>query len=148
MNAVLDHLDQVSMFGRSSVAFFLILALDWTFSAVHAYDEWRGEEAPLWRVFGAIVGLRVPNVVGFLFFTLVLTPMILLSGVFFPVAQMPVPLQAVASVLPLKHAIDIARPLIAGEVPAHVALHLAVLLAYACAAFFVALVLTRRRLLK
>ena len=82
------------------------------------------------------------------FFTLVLTPMILLSGVFFPVAQMPLPLQGVASVLPLKHAIDIARPLIAGDVPAHVALHLAVLLAYACAAFFVALVLTRRRLLK
>ena len=73
MHAVLDHLDQVSIFGRSSVAFFLILGLDWAFSAVHAYDEWRGEEAPLWRVFGAIVGLRVPNSVGFFFFTLVLT---------------------------------------------------------------------------
>jgi hypothetical protein len=73
MNAVLDHLDQVSIFGRSSVAFFLILGLDWAFSAVHAYDEWRGEEAPLWRVFGPIVGLRVPNSVGFFFFTLVLT---------------------------------------------------------------------------
>ena len=59
MTAALDHLDQVSIFGRSSVAFFLILALDWAFSAVHAYDEWRGEEAPLWRVFGAIVGLRL-----------------------------------------------------------------------------------------
>ena len=73
MNAALDHLDQFSIFGRSSVAFFLILALDWAFSAVHAYDEWRGEEAPLWRVFGAIVGLLVPNRVGFLFFTLGLT---------------------------------------------------------------------------
>jgi hypothetical protein len=52
MIPVLDHLDQVSIFGRSSVAFFLILGLDWAFSAVHAYDEWRGEEAPLWRVFG------------------------------------------------------------------------------------------------
>jgi|SRR5262245_25358065 len=73
MIPVLDHLDQFSIFGRSSVAFFLILGLDWAFSAVHAYDEWRGEEAPLWRVFGAIVGLRVPNWVGFLFFTLLLT---------------------------------------------------------------------------
>jgi hypothetical protein len=73
MNAALDHLDQFSIFGRSSVAFFLILGLDWAFSAVHAYDEWRGEEAPLWRVFGAIVGLRLPNWLGFLGFTLLLT---------------------------------------------------------------------------
>jgi hypothetical protein len=73
MIPILDHLDQVSVFGRSSVAFFLIVGLDWAFSAVHAYDEWRGEEAPLWRVFGAIVGLWLPNWVGFLFFTLVLT---------------------------------------------------------------------------
>ena len=73
MIPVLDHLDQVSIFGRSSVAFFLILGLDWAFSAVHAYDEWRGEEAPLWRVFGAIVGLWLPNWVGFLSFTLLLT---------------------------------------------------------------------------
>ena len=73
MAAILDHLDQVSVFGRSSVAFFLVLGLDWAFSAVHAYDEWRGEEAPLWRVFGAIVGLWLPNWIGFLFFTLLLT---------------------------------------------------------------------------
>jgi hypothetical protein len=73
MISVLDHLDQFSIFGRSSLAFFLILGLDWAFSAVHAYDEWRGAEAPLWRVFGAIVGLRLPNWVGFLSFTLLLT---------------------------------------------------------------------------
>ena len=73
MIPVLDHLDQVSIFGRSSVALFLILGLDWAFSAVHAYDEWRGEEAPLWRVFGAIVGLWLPNWLGFLSFTLLLT---------------------------------------------------------------------------
>jgi hypothetical protein len=73
MNAALDHLDQFSIFGRSSIALFLILGLDWAFSAIHAYEEWRGEEAPLWRVFGAIVGLLVPNWVGFFFFTLVLT---------------------------------------------------------------------------
>lgn len=82
------------------------------------------------------------------FFTLVLTPQLLLSGVFFPVAQMPAPLQAVAALLPLKHAIDIARPLLMGHVPTAILLHLAVLVVYACAAYFVALVLTRRRLLK
>ncbi len=80
------------------------------------------------------------------FFTLVLTPMLLLSGVFFPVDQMPSALQAVANLLPLKHAIDLSRPLLMGNVPNGIVLHLAVLLAYAGAAYFVALVLTRRRL--
>ena len=79
MTAILDHLDQVSVFGRSSVALFLILGFDWAFSAVHAYEEWRGEEAPLWRVFGAVVGLWLPNWLGFLLFTLALT--LLLWGV-------------------------------------------------------------------
>ncbi len=82
------------------------------------------------------------------FFTLVLTPQLLLSGVFFPVAQMPIPLQAVAGLLPLKHAIDIARPLLMGQVPTAVLFHLGVLVVSACAAYFVALVLSRRRLLK
>jgi lipooligosaccharide transport system permease protein len=80
------------------------------------------------------------------FFTLVLTPMLLLSGVFFPVDQLPAALQAVSNLLPLKHAIDLARPLLMGTIPDGVALHIAVLLAYAGAAYFVALVLTRRRL--
>jgi lipooligosaccharide transport system permease protein len=80
--------------------------------------------------------------------TLFQTPMLLLSGVFFPVDQMPAPLQAVAAVLPLSHAIDIARPLLAGRLPGALPLHIAVLLAYAIAAYSIALVLTRRRLLK
>jgi lipooligosaccharide transport system permease protein len=68
------------------------------------------------------------------FFTLVqLTPGLLLSGVFFPVTQMPDALQAVAELLPLKHAIDLARPLMLNEIPSGIALHLVVLLAYACA---------------
>jgi len=82
------------------------------------------------------------------FFTLALTPMLLLSGVFFPVEQMPTALRAVAALLPLSHAIDIARPLLDGRVPPDVPLHLAVLLAYAVGAYYVALVLTRRRLLR
>jgi len=82
------------------------------------------------------------------FFTLVITPMLLLSGVFFPVAQMPQALQTVAHVLPLSHAIDIARPLMRDQVPRGVPLHLAVIAAYALAAYYLALVLTRRRLLR
>ncbi len=74
--------------------------------------------------------------------------MLLLSGVYFPVDQMPDWLAAVSSFLPLKHAIDLARPLMLGQVPQDVLLHVVVLLAYAGAAYYVALVLTRRRLLK
>jgi lipooligosaccharide transport system permease protein len=99
--------------------------------------------------FGLVMNALAPSYDFFTyFFTLVLTPGLLLSGVFFPVTQMPVPLQAVAGLLPLKHAIDLARPLLTDDVPADILLHVAVLLAYACAAYYVALVLTRRRLLR
>jgi lipooligosaccharide transport system permease protein len=99
--------------------------------------------------FGLVMNSLAPGYDFFTyFFTLVLTPMLLLSGVFFPVDQMPPVLQAVAEFLPLKHAIDLARPLLMGSVPGNIALHLAVLLGYAIAAYYVALVLTRRRLLR
>ena len=49
--AALEYLDQASILGRSTVALFLILGLNWAFSALHSYQEWRGEEVPLWRVF-------------------------------------------------------------------------------------------------
>jgi lipooligosaccharide transport system permease protein len=99
--------------------------------------------------FGLVMNALAPNYDFFTyFFTLVLTPGLLLSGVFFPVAQMPAPLQAVAALLPLKHAIDLARPLLMSSVPSDIVLHIAVLVAYAVAAFYAALVLTRRRLLR
>jgi lipooligosaccharide transport system permease protein len=99
--------------------------------------------------FGLVMNALAPSYDFFTyFFTLVLTPGLLLSGVFFPVTQMPPALQVVANVLPLKHAIDLARPLLMDSVPSNIALHLAVLLAYACTAYGVALVLTRRRLLR
>ncbi|HVO89627.1 MAG TPA: ABC transporter permease [Casimicrobiaceae bacterium] len=82
------------------------------------------------------------------FFTLVLTPMLLFSGVYFPVHNMPAWLATVANALPLKHAIDLARPLMLGQVPGDIATHLGVLVLYAGVAYYVALVLTRRRLLK
>jgi lipooligosaccharide transport system permease protein len=74
--------------------------------------------------------------------------MLLFSGVYFPVEQMPGWLATVAGFLPLKHAIDLARPLMLRQVPGNVALHVGVLLFYAGLAYYVALVLTRRRLLK
>ena len=79
------------------------------------------------------------------YFTLVLTPMTFLSGVYFPIEQMPLWLQHVAQVLPLTAAVDLVRPLIIGHWPARVMQPLAILAAYAGFGYFLALVLTRRR---
>lgn len=82
------------------------------------------------------------------YFTLVITPMTLLSGVFFPVEQLPSFLQAAAGVLPLTHAIALARPLVLGQMPQEIWLHVLVLLGYGAAGFYLALALVRARLLK
>lgn len=79
------------------------------------------------------------------YFTLVLTPMTFLSGVYFPIDQMPAWLQAVARWLPLTAAVDLVRPLVIGRWPEAVAVPLLTLLAYAAVGYYLALVLTRRR---
>ncbi|OGA14350.1 MAG: nodulation protein NodJ [Betaproteobacteria bacterium RIFCSPHIGHO2_12_FULL_69_13] len=79
------------------------------------------------------------------YMTLVLTPMMMISGVFFPAAQLPEPLPSVAKALPLYHGVQIVRPLVAGEWPPDVALHLAVLIVYALAGYWIAIVLARKR---
>ena len=80
------------------------------------------------------------------YLTLVLTPMMMLSGVFFPVEQLPGPIQLAAAVLPLHHAVQLVRPLLSGTAPAAPLLHAGVLAGYAALGFYVATVLTRRRL--
>ena len=80
------------------------------------------------------------------YFTLVITPMVLLCGVFFPVDQLPPTLQMVSSVLPLTHAINLARPLLGNEIPAQLSLNIGVLLAYTLFGFYASLVLFRKRL--
>lgn len=81
------------------------------------------------------------------YFTLVVTPMTLLCGVFFPVSQLPLPMQGISAWLPLTHAVELVRPLMQGRVPAASLAHLLALAAYGAAGFWVALALTRRRLL-
>lgn len=81
------------------------------------------------------------------YFTLVITPMVLLCGVFYPVDRMPAVLQMVATVLPLSHAINLVRPLIMGRIPTFIGLHVAVMLAWGSVGFWLATVFTRRRLL-
>jgi len=79
------------------------------------------------------------------YFTLVLTPMTFLSGVYYPVAQLPDWLAAIAGALPLAAAVELARPLVLGRLPDAPLVPLATLLAYAGGALYLALILTRRR---
>ena len=98
---------------------------------------------------GLIMTALAPSFDFFMYyFTLFVTPAALISGVFFPIEQLPASFQAIARVLPLSHAVELVRPLLLGSVPRDVALHVAVLLAYAVAGFHLASVLARRRLLK
>lgn len=78
-------------------------------------------------------------------FTLVLTPMTFLSGVWFPRDQMPEWLAAFSQWLPLSATIDLARPLVLGRLPEAPLRSLAVLAVTAIVALWVAALLTRRR---
>ncbi|PPE70494.1 ABC transporter permease [Caldimonas thermodepolymerans] len=82
------------------------------------------------------------------YFTLVLTPMTFVSGVYFPTDQLPGWLQQVAPWLPLTAAVELVRPLVIGQWPQQVAAPAAVLAGYAAVGYYVALVLTRRRFFK
>ena len=82
------------------------------------------------------------------YFTLFLTPMMFLSGVFFPLEQQPEVVRWIAQALPLANAVALVRPLFLDQWPTQALLHLAVLAAYAGVAFWVALALTRKRFAK
>lgn len=82
------------------------------------------------------------------YFTLLLTPMLLFSGVFFPIEGMPPMVQQAAGALPLTHAIDMVRPLMTGQPVEGVLVHILILLAYAVAALVLAGYLIERRLFK
>jgi lipooligosaccharide transport system permease protein len=98
---------------------------------------------------GLVVTALSPSYDFFMYyFTLFITPMAMLCGVFYPVDRLPAALQSATRFLPLTHAVELVRPLMLGSLPDDIVLHVAVLLAYAVAAFYVAIILFRRRLLK
>jgi lipooligosaccharide transport system permease protein len=67
----------------------------------------------------------------FLYYTtLFITPMVLLSGVFFPIDTLPNMVQWLVKAMPLYHAISLVRPLMTGAEVPYVFLHLSVLLAF------------------
>jgi lipooligosaccharide transport system permease protein len=98
---------------------------------------------------GLIVCALAPSYDFFMYyFTLFITPMLLVSGVFFPTEQLPAMVQTVAAWLPLAHAVQLARPLLLGRIPDDIGLHLTALVVVAGVSFCIATGLTRRRLLK
>jgi lipooligosaccharide transport system permease protein len=79
------------------------------------------------------------------YFTLFLTPMMFLSGVFFPRDQLPGLVRVISEWLPLTQAIALIRPLFMDQWPTDVALHLGVLALYTVVAWKLALHLTKKR---
>jgi lipooligosaccharide transport system permease protein len=79
------------------------------------------------------------------YFTLFLTPMMFLSGVFFPREQLPATVRAISDWLPLTNAVDLVRPMFMDQWPANPLRHLLVLVVFTVASFWIALALTRKR---
>lgn len=85
----------------------------------------------------------------FLYYTtLFITPMVLLSGVFFPIDTLPELVQMLAKSLPLYHAIALVRPLMTGGEMSLVVAHIAVLVAYGVVAGMLATSQIKKRLIK
>ncbi|MCO6412279.1 MAG: ABC transporter permease [Thiogranum sp.] len=81
------------------------------------------------------------------YFVLVVTPMFILCGVFYPVETLPEAMQGAVQILPLTHAVILTRALVAGAELTQPLLHLTVLMLYAVISYYFAVVLVRRKLL-
>jgi lipooligosaccharide transport system permease protein len=79
------------------------------------------------------------------YFTLFLTPMMFLSGIFFPREQLPAFVRAIADWLPLSVAVDLVRPLFMDHWPDRPLRNALVLAMFALVSFWIALALTRKR---
>ncbi len=65
---------------------------------------------------GMVASARVKTIDGFSFsMYLFITPMMLFSGTFFPLSQLPGPARIIAQALPLTHVVEALRPLAAGS---------------------------------
>lgn len=139
---------------KSFLSGFAILLVIWALGLSHSWMSlWILALIPLLGLVFAAMALTMtavaPSYDFFMYyFTLFITPMAMLCGVFYPIDSLPQALQWAVHILPLTHATQLVRPLLFGEVPNNILLHIAVLLAYAAAGLYAALLLFRRRLLK
>jgi lipooligosaccharide transport system permease protein len=91
----------------------------------------------------------VPNIDSFnYFFSLILTPLYLLSGVFFPISGMPVIVQKIAWFSPLYHLVNIARGLVNGNIGVYLAADIVWLLVVALLILPAPVYLLRRLIIK
>ena len=95
-----------------------------------------------------IVTALAPSYDFFMFYqTLVLTPMLLPSGVFFPIEQLPSAARLVTQLLPLSHAVELIRPAMLDRPVEHAVLHVAVLAGYVVVPFCISAMLFKRRMM-
>ena len=79
------------------------------------------------------------------YITLVQTPMIFISGIYYPINRLPHFLQLIAELTPLSALVYLVRPLMLGQWPAQWIFPLSVILAYGVIFFCAAVLLTRKR---
>ena len=82
------------------------------------------------------------------YMTLVMTPMFILCGVFYPVSSLPGPVQSAVHLLPLTHAVEIIRPIVVGQPVTDLGLHLGALALFGLVTTWAATILFRRRLVQ
>ena len=80
------------------------------------------------------------------YLTLVMTPMFILCGVFYPTTTLPEPMQVVVQFLPLTHAVALIRPVVVGQPIGDLWLHVSVLAMFGLIGMWIAIALVRRRL--
>ncbi len=139
---------------KSLISCTMILIVAWLLGAVPG--EWAILALPLLFILGlcfgalALVVTAVSKSYDFFmyYFTLLVTPMFLFSGVFFPLEQLPEAVRWIAMILPLTHGVELVRPLMIGEPLSDVWLHISVITAYIACGFYLSLVLFRSRLVR
>jgi lipooligosaccharide transport system permease protein len=82
------------------------------------------------------------------YISLCITPMTLLSGVFFPLDALPEAARLGSSLLPLNHVVELVRPLLAGQFQWPLLIHLAISVGFALFATLFAIWRFKRRLLQ
>jgi lipooligosaccharide transport system permease protein len=82
------------------------------------------------------------------YFTLVIAPMYLFSGVFFPLDRMPPWVGKASQIVPLTHVVVLSRSLVRGALRADLAAHLATVVLFASVAVWVGLRTMRRRIVR
>lgn len=82
------------------------------------------------------------------FFTLVVSPMFLFSGIFFPVENLPAAVRFLPWMTPLYHAVEVIRAMVLGNLTSASLVHLGWLAAFAILTIRLPLVMVKRRLIQ